>query len=228
MSIAEPLAKFIVIEGIDGSGKATQVELLQRYLKSIGKNVSILDYPAYHTPFGKLVRNYLNGEYGSLDDVPPEVASLLYALDRYQFIDEHFKASKDNDYILANRYIQSNISFQGAKFSDPKKRKEFIDWMVRVEERNLQPDLVIFLDVQMEQSDKNLNKRNLKEGRKNKNDIHEGDMSYMDKVRQMYLEYGKANGWVILDCMDHHTKEMKGILEIQEMIIDTIKTLHSS
>ena len=110
----------------------------------------------------------------------------------------------------------------------PKKRKEFIDWMVRVEERNLQPDLVIFLDVHREQSDKNLNKRNLKEGRKNKNDIHEGDMSYMDKVRQMYLEYGNANGWVILDCMDHHTKEMKGILEIQEMIIDTIKTLHSS
>ena len=215
-------AKFIVIEGIDGSGKATQTALLKQYLERQGKTVKILDYPAYDTKFGQLVRNYLNGEYGSLDSVPPEVAALLYALDRYQFIDSHFRDCQSYDYILANRYIQSNIGFQGAKFPDRKKREEFIRWMLKVEERNIQPDIVVFLDVEEGHSEKNLIKRDKEEGRKNINDIHETDRIYMDLVRDTYLEYGKANGWIILDCMDKENNAIKTIEDIHRMVLDSI------
>ena len=215
-------AKFIVIEGIDGSGKATQTALLKEYLERQGKTVKILDYPAYNTKFGQLVRDYLNGEYGSLDTVPPEVAALLYALDRYQFIDDHFKDRQNYDYILANRYIQSNIGFQGAKISDKKKREEFIDWMLKVEERNLQPNIVVFLDVEENHSKKNLIKRDKEEGRKNINDIHEADRSYMESVRQAYLEYGKEHGWIILDCMDRENNTIKTIEEIHQIILSSV------
>ena len=169
-----------------------------------------------------MVRNYLNGKYGSLDEVPPEIATLFYAIDRYQFKDDHFRYLKEYDYILANRYIQSNIGFQGAKFSDPKERDEFIDWMIPVEKRNLQPDSVIFLDVNTDQSKKNLENRNNLEGPKNEKDIHESNLDYMEKVRQTYLEYGRKHDWKILDCMKKDRTEIKTIEKIHKMILKSL------
>ena len=171
---------------------------------------------------GKLVRNYLNGEFGSLEELSPEIPSLLYAIDRYQFKDKHFQYLEEYDYLIANRYIQSNIGFQGAKFQDPRERAKFIRWMLHVESRNIQPDSVVFLDVNTDQSKKNLDNRNILEGKKNEKDIHEENIDYMKKVRDTYLEYGKKNNWTILNCMDTKKKEIKTIDEIHNMIKDCL------
>jgi dTMP kinase len=218
--------KFYVIEGIDGCGKTTQTNLLKTYLENKGKTVKILDFPAYHTKFGQLVRNYLNGEYGSLENVPPECASLLYAIDRYQFKNQNLQDYSNYDYILSNRYIESNIGFQGAKFQTKEERLEFIKWLLNVESRNLQSDKIIFLDLDKNESRKNLNKRDNRIGRKNINDIHESDLNYMEQVRQTYLEYSSLeenqSKWVVLNCMDNQTNTIKSIQQIHNMIINNL------
>jgi len=101
--------KFIVFEGGDGSGKQTQAKLLVKYLQREEKDVELLTFPQYDTPFGSLVAKYLRGEYGSLESVPPEIPSLLYALDRFQVKDELTTGLASGKWFVADRYTQSNL-----------------------------------------------------------------------------------------------------------------------
>jgi dTMP kinase len=112
----------ILIEGTDSSGKSTQSALLMKELQAMGKDVEKVKFPAYDTPFGEMVARYLRGEFGKLNEVPPEVASLLYTIDRYQFKDALFKKLGEGKILVTDRYLQSNIAYQGAKFSGEEKR----------------------------------------------------------------------------------------------------------
>ena len=215
--------KFIVVEGGDCTGKTTQANLLIEKLKKLGKEVVYLDFPTYEkTPGGTTVQWYLEGKFGKLDEVPPEVASLTYAIDRYQFAKKNKKALAKGKILVANRYIQSNIGHQGGKFKG-KERLEFIKWLEDVERRAPQPDVIVYLDLPVEIAQKLRDGRGINKGAKEK-DIHEKNIQHLKDARECYLETAKREGWIIINC-----KKKGGIRskeEIHKEIFEKIQELN--
>lgn len=198
---------FIVIDGIDGSGKGTQVEILRKYFEELGKKVKILDYPRYGHTSSFMVQKYLNGEYGKT--LSPKLASIFYAIDRY---DSSFDVKKDlenYDYIISNRYVSANMIHQTGKIENDAEAKEFLDWLYDLEYNIFwipKPDKVIFLNVTPEVSQKLVLKKAqreyLKDGKKM--DLHEEDINHLQnawekamKVVEMY------DDWVKIDCIEN-------------------------
>jgi dTMP kinase len=142
--------KLVVFEGIDGSGKTTQLDLLTEYLKERSIPFETIDFPRYWDSFhGKTVARYLKGDFGEVDSVSPYLISLAYSLDRATAKREMNVWLREGKIVLANRYATSNMAHQAAKLPE-KKRKEFLDWLYELEYRvNKIPkeDLVIYLHV---------------------------------------------------------------------------------
>jgi dTMP kinase len=215
--------KFVVVEGSDASGKKTQVTLLLANLKERGVATRLLDFPTYESVFGELISKYLRGEFGPLDEIPPEIPSMFYALDRLQYKDSIIEDLEEGLFLVANRYCQSNWAYQGAKFQDPNTRKEFISWLQKLESRIPQPDLVFYLHTPESVAQKLLENREDKGYLKGeKMDIHESDRSYQVAVTHVYLELAhEADNWVVVECAGNGemrstediNKEMMGILE---------------
>src|ERR1700693_5334188 len=124
--------KLIALEGIDGSGKLTQLDLLARELDARGLATFRISFPRYESFFGKLVGSYLNGDFGALDAVDPHFAALLYAGDRFEAKQELSAALEQGQLILADRYIASNLAHQTARVSADK-RDAFIHWIEHLE-----------------------------------------------------------------------------------------------
>ena len=124
--------KFIALEGIDGSGKRTQIDLLASGLNARGLATFRIGFPRYESFFGKLVGRYLNGEFGALDAVDPHLSALLYAGDRLEAKLEIEAALSDGKIVLADRYIGSNMAHQSERVS-PEKREEFLAWLKHLE-----------------------------------------------------------------------------------------------
>lgn len=186
--------KLIVIEGTDAVGKATQSGLLAKKLRSIGKKVEIVNFPTYGSEFGGLIKRYLSGEFGSISKLPPEVISMLYSLDRYQYRKSLFGKLSRGIFIICNRYSQSNL-YQAAKIPQGKERDKFIEWFNSVEGRLPFADAVVFLNMPATASRELLKKRG------EKIDLHEKDAYYQESVRMLYLEQSKRNHWAVVDCI---------------------------
>lgn len=218
---------FIVIEGNDGSGKGTQFELLAQYLRDQGKEVVTMDFPQYGAKSAGPVEEYLNGKYGSLNDVSPKTASLFYAVDRF---DASFKirtALEQGKIVLSNRYVLANSAYQGAKIKNIQERQEFFNWINELEYDTLklpQPDLIIFLYVPAEIAYELVLKKKARaylNGKKQ--DIHETDKEYLKTVEQTYLELARQNPKIItLECAPHG--QLLNIEEIKKQIIKLINT----
>lgn len=183
---------FIVIEGLDASGKATQTQLLVDRLEGAGETVRKVEFPAYDTPFGRLVRKYLDGEYGDKQDIPVEVRALLYSADRYQFKDDFSSFLDDGGVLVADRYSQSNYAFQSAATDDD---DALVDWMQQVDARLPQPDIVFFLDVPPSQTAQLMANRD--------QDQHEADTAFQRQVYERYTALAEQEGWTIIDCMEN-------------------------
>jgi len=212
----------IVIEGADCTGKTTQANLLIELLKASGKQVKVLDFPTYEkTLGGQTVKWYLEGKFGTLEQVPPEVACLCYALDRYQFAKENYQALKEGKILVSNRYTQSNIGHQAGKLKG-KERLELIKWINQVESRMPQPDNVIYLDLPVEISQKLKQSREGTKGAGAK-DIHEASIQHLKDTRECYLETAKREGWIIIDCKQKNADEIRTVEEIHKEIITKLK-----
>ncbi|NDK08676.1 thymidylate kinase [Candidatus Gracilibacteria bacterium] len=220
---------FIVLEGIDGSGKGTQIKLLKEKLELAGKKVKLIDYPRYGKKGAVFVEKYLNGKYGK--DVSAKTASLFYALDRF---DSSFKLKKEYkkyDYILANRYVSSNMVHQAGKIKgkDEKKRLKkidnFLDWLIELEFDILEipiPDKVIFLDVKPLVANKLVEKKEKRayiKGDKNK-DLHEEDENHIKDAYNTAIYIAKKYDWTVIDCVKNDEILEKEI--ITEMILKEI------
>ena len=146
---------FIVIDGIDGSGKGTQTQLLVETLEKQGKKVKLLDYPRYGEPSAFAVEKYLNGTYGT--QVSAKQASIFYALDRFDSSFDFRDDLETYDYIISNRYVSANIIHQAGKITDPLERDDFVAWLEDLEYNIFgipKPDKTIFLNVSPEMSQK--------------------------------------------------------------------------
>ena len=183
--ITQP-GKFIVIEGADGTGKTTQVQLLAKTLGSYEYNGVVFDFPQYAEVSSALLSNYLKGKYGQLN---PEAASILYAVDRFDAsfaVREHLKEGR---IVLANRYVSSNAGHQGAKINDATDRIKFFKWLDHLEFTTFnipRPDLTIILHLPVEMSLDLIKKGH--EAKGTRPDLHDQDLEHLQRAEQVYLE----------------------------------------
>lgn len=223
--------KLIVIDGVDGSGKATQTEILARRLKQAGLAVELADFPQYNTKSAGLVENYLEGKYGSPEEVGPYRASIFYAGDRY---DASFKIKnwlREGKTVIANRYVAANLGHQGGKISDPLERQQFFDWLYKLEYEifNIpRPDLTIILHLPAEISQELAQQRQREDWQDKTNDIHQNNLEHLKKAEQAYLEIAKTfpNMVLIEGALNGQilSREQVGDLVWQEVV----KILHLS
>ncbi|MFO0718683.1 MAG: deoxynucleoside kinase [Candidatus Paceibacterota bacterium] len=200
--------KFIVIDGIDGSGKATQTRLLVERLKKEGVKVKTIDFPRYETNFfGGLIGKYLSGIYGDFTQVDPRVASVLYAGDRFESSKEIRKWIDSGYTVVADRYVSANQIHQGGKIDNPKDRKEFLAWLDKMEYevfRIPRPDLVIYLDVPFEVSKEWLKNKIAKRKKKyleGRVDVAEENLIYLKNSREAAIDLTKKNkDWRKIEC----------------------------
>lgn len=183
----------IDIEGIDGVGKGTQSELLCRAMRAKGYDADVVSFPRYDTFFGKIVGGYLNGTFGALDTVPVEFATLLYALDRWDYwrTVRSSQQSGEGRVLVIDRYVPSNIAHQAAKLP-PEQRQQFAKWIAELEYDVFgipRPTLVILLDMAVRLASKQVLLKAQREYTDQKKDLHEIDDEYLEAVRSEFLSF---------------------------------------
>lgn len=178
-------------------------------LRAEGKKVAVLDFPRYKETSGFMVSKYLNGDYGSLKDIGAELASMFYAIDRFDAKVETIKAVEENDYVIANRYVSSNMIHQATKIDSYKEIDAFLDWVYDLEYRIFgipKPDRVLFLKISIETSARLIGlkeKRDYIKGETNK-DLHEKDISHLRKASNLALYVAsKFPNWTIIECEEN-------------------------
>ena len=220
------MGKLIVIEGLDGSGKSTQLSLLEKRLKEAGKDCKEVSFPDYESNSSALVKMYLNGEFGNNpDDVNPYAASVFYTVDRYA----SYKSVWGEYYnvggtVVSGRYTTSNAVHQTSKLPESE-WKAFLNWLYDFEYNKIgipKPDKVIFLDMPVEVSQGLLDKRYSEGG--GKKDIHESDTAYLDKCRKAALFTAEYSGWEKISCAE--SGKPRGIKEISDDILNSVLALY--
>lgn len=190
-----------VIEGLDGSGKATQAGLLCDYLQQKGQDYRHISFPDYDDPSSTLAKMYLHGEMGGLNEVNPYGASLFFSVDRYASFCRHWRRDYEaGKTIIADRYTTSNIGHQMSRL--PKEKwDDFLFWLFDAEYNRVglpKPDAVVYLDVDPEVSRTLLSERY--GGDESKRDIHEADFNYLLHCRTAALYGAEKQGWRIVSC----------------------------
>ena len=194
--------KLIVFEGTDGSGKATQTQLLCRHLEREGIPYKKIDFPRYGKPSAAMVQEYLDGNLGKKPgDVNAYAASMFYAMDRYASYKQDWgKFYEDGGLIIADRYPTSNAVHQASKLSD-EERKPYLDWLFDLEYRLLglpAPDMVVYLDMPTEITERMMRQREKSTG--THADIHEQDEAYLKQCRANAKAVVRECGWSIIHC----------------------------
>ena len=192
-------AKLIVIEGGDGSGKATQTrKLFDRLRAELARPTHKISFPDYQSASSALIKMYLHGDFGSNPlDVDAYAASTFYAVDRYaSFKTDWKKFYEAGEIIIADRYVTSNMAHQAIKIDDPIERQKFLSWLDDFEYEKLKlprPNLVIFLDMPPAISERLIDERH-------KLDIHETDREYLRQCHRAYKELAAQYHWTVIDC----------------------------
>ena len=198
----------IVIEGLDGCGKSTQVKRLKDYLKETYGQVNYIHFPRYDAPvYGDLISRFLRGDFGSIDQVHPQLVALIFAEDRHGAAPLMKEALERGEIVLLDRYVYSNIAYQCAKLIDAEEVASLRNWILETEYGPFglpRPDLNIFLDVPVGFVEEKLHSqrqggdRDYLEGAQ---DIHEADMDFQRRVRALYLEQCAADPHFLrIDC----------------------------
>ncbi len=220
------MGKLIVIEGLDGSGKSTQLELLPQNLLRKGIKSQTVSFPDYDSDSSALVKMYLSGQFGKKpNDVNAYAASLFYAVDRYA----SFKTAWGDYYnqggiIISGRYTTSNAVHQTSKMPE-NEWQGFLDWLYDLEYNKVsipKPDKVIFLDMPIDVSQKLMSGRYM--GDESKKDIHESDTAYLEQCRKASMFTAKYSGWTIIPCAkDGQPRSIEDIAN--DILNETLKVL---
>ncbi len=217
--------KFIVIEGIDGSGKRTQLELLARALAERGHALSQISFPHYNGFFGKLVARFLNGEFGELDSVDPHFAALLYAGDRLESKPTLKSALAADKLLLSDRYIGSNLAHQGSRVP-PARRDEFLAWLRRLEYEIYElpaEDLVIYLRVPVADAHRLVASKNARDYTDKKHDIQEADIAHLEAASRVYDELARQPHWVRVECFDAAKNALRSPESIHSEVVAAVE-----
>jgi dTMP kinase len=221
--------KLFVIEGVDGSGKSTQLKLLNNYFVRKGYSCEFLHFPRTGSPyFGELISRFLRGEFGSIGDVDPYLVAMLYAGDRRDASGMIKNWLDEGRIVLLDRYTYSNIAYQCAKLDDPESQEKLLNWILSLEFSHFgipEPDLNIFLDVPFSFTEKKLSSGRTGNDRDYLNgthDIHEESLLFQLRVRDIYLRVALTDKHLaVIDCSDNNGR-MQAPEDISSLIIHTI------
>jgi len=221
--------KFIVIDGVDGSGKSTQVALLATRLKKEGRVVKIVDFPEYSENFfGKFIGHCLTEQYFSWLNVHPKIASVVYAADRFESKEKIEKWLSKGCIVLANRYVSANQIHQGGKIANLKKRENFINWLNEMEYKVFKipkPDVTLYLSLPIpiilnliNERDSQTKRKYLKKGK----DVHENDINFLMNSRKsaMWL-VKKIPNFIKIDCAINNKILLREV--IHEKVYEEVK-----
>jgi len=214
--------KFIAIEGVDGTGKATQTKLLKEYLESKGNQVATFSFPRYGEPSARLVEAYLQGELGTEQEVGPYAASMCYAIDRFKASDDIRKALEQGKFVICDRYVGSNMAHQGQKIHDKKERLKYFDWNIEQEFDVLnipKPDISIVLTLDPEIAQKFAATED-KSGKGK--DIHDSNIEHLKRSADTYRELCELfpNKFIEIDCS--LSQKIASIDDVHKQIIQKI------
>ncbi|MBR0030126.1 MAG: thymidylate kinase [Bacteroidales bacterium] len=198
----------IVIEGLDGAGKSTQVRKMRDYLGRVCPRLEYIHFPRYDAPvYGGLISKFLRGDFGEIDKVHPQLVALLFAEDRHGAAPQMRRTLESGGTVLLDRYVYSNIAYQCAKLPDAGAAEELREWILGTEYGQFdlpRPDLNIFLDVPISFVRESLarqragNDRDYLQGGL---DIHEADIAFQQRVRDMYLKLAESDpSFEVVDC----------------------------
>ncbi len=212
--------KLLVFDGIDGSGKTTQIDLLGKYLTEKDMPYEIISFPQYgKNEYSKQINDYLEGKLGRLKEVDPYVIAKVYASDRLTAKDLINGWLKSGKLVIANRYVSASIAHLGANLKAGK-LEEFTRWINQLEYQTNgmpKPNLNILLKVLPEIGQQNALKDH-------QVDIHEKSLEHEQKAAQIYFELSQAEeNWVVVDCMENG--KMKDKDEIGQLIVEILETL---
>jgi len=219
--------KLVIIEGSDGSGKATQTEKLYARLLKEGVRIKKVEFPNYKSESSALIKMYLNGEFGeTADAVNPYVASAFYAVDRFaSFRKEWMDFYLDGGIVLADRYTTSNMIHQAGKINDKEEKDRFLDWLWNFEFELFGlpvPDFVIFLDMPPGYSRRLMAGRNNKFTGDEKKDIHEKDIGFIDRSYENARYVSEKYGWERVNCI--RNGEIRTVEDIHEEVYRIFKS----
>jgi dTMP kinase len=215
------LGLLVAIEGIDGSGKGTQAARLCQAFKTAGQSCELLSFPRYRdTEFGRKIGDFLNGRFGNLEQVSPFLVSLLFAGDRFESRHVLRRALAENEVVICDRFVASNIAHQAAKLEGAE-RDELIRWVRYVEHQLYelpQPDLTVFLDLSVEQAGRLIALKAKRSYTDQPADLQEADAGYLKKVHDVYQQLAVSEDhWIRIDCLDS-----RGVLKPVEKIGDEV------
>lgn len=238
--------KFIVIDGTDGSGKATQTKLLVERLKKQGYEVEVGDFPQYGERSAVLVEDYLNGKFGTAKEVGPYRGSIFYAVDRYAASFKIRKWLEQGKIVVSNRYVSANMGHQTGKIKSKEERDKFLAWLEDLEfnifaiprpdlnillyippkvgqklvSKKLQTTIALFKgDDYKEKVSKQRESRSYIVGRSH--DIHEADLEHLKEAAEAYKYVAEKYDWAIINCAPE--KKLQTIEEIHEKVWKTVQ-----
>jgi dTMP kinase len=225
-NVANTPGRLIAIEGIDGSGKGTQLKLLQDSLRARGVAVHATNFPHYQSWFGTMVGQFLNGKFGALESVDPHFAALLYAGDRFEAKRELTDALTQGKLVLADRYIASNLAHQAGRVAGAQ-RDEFIAWLEHLEYniyRLPREDRVIYLRVPPAQAQALVTQKAARSYTTAKQDIQESSLRHLQDAAEMYDQLAKRPHWATIECVDRSTNTMRTPEAISADLLELVES----
>lgn len=217
---------FIVVEGLDGAGKSTQVALLRQMFEQRGVESEYLHFPCFDTPiYGEMIAKFLRGELGALDQVDPYLVAMLYAGDRSIVSPKIEGWLEQKKVVIVDRYVYSNIAYQCAKCSGEEEYQKLREWIFNLEydfNKIVRPDVTLFLDVPFAFTRKKLSEQREGDDREylqGKSDIHEASLTLQERVREVYLRQRQEDKtFFVVDCSTE-----QGEMAPAEVIFDRIR-----
>lgn len=218
------MATLIAIEGIDGAGKGTQAGRLALALREMGLRVDTLQFPRYSsTTFGSAIGDFLNGKFGSLNEVHPQLAAVLYAGDRFESRDLLMRMIDDNDVVVLDRFVGSNLAHQSAKLEGAA-RTALVEWIEKIEFgvfRLPRPTLTILIDMSSQMSRELVSRKAARDYTEQEADLQESDLPYLERVRRCYLALAHSR----LDWRTVHGLNETGSLRTIDDVGEEIRRL---
>jgi len=216
--------KFIALEGIDGSGKRTQMELLAKELTKRGIAHVQVSFPRYESFFGAMVAQFLNGDFGPLEAVDPHFSALLYACNRLEakpVLQADLSAGKS---VLADRYIGSNLAHQTARVR-PEQREDFLAWLKKLEYEAYglpAEDLVIYLRLPAAEAQRLVGTKGARDYTKLRRDLLEADLAHLEAASEVYDRLAREPNWATIECFDSARHELRAPEVIHRAVIAAV------
>ena len=224
----------VVLEGLDGAGKSTQVKKLRNYLESLFGEIEYIHFPRYDAPvYGDLISRFLRGDFGDNETVHPQLVALLFAEDRHGAAPAMKEELSKGGCVLLDRYVYSNIAYQCAKMNDTDEAERLREWIFNTEYGDFGlpvPDLNIFLDVPIGFVESKLKSQRGGDDRaylEGAQDIHEADIEFQKKVRSIYRRQCELDPkFIRVDCSDEYGEMLPPgaiFAKVQEIIDQTVR-----